>query len=62
MVEVVRLREDTVYLCELCGFGYDDLIMAEKCEQYCDIHGNYSHKITAQAILKPHVKTIHATA
>jgi hypothetical protein len=62
MVETARVRHDTFYLCELCGFGYDDLITAEKCEQYCDIHGNYSRKITGQAILKPNVDAIQVTA
>ncbi len=61
-VEAIKVRDDTVYQCELCGYGYDDLITAEKCEQYCDIHGSYSRAIIAHAILKPSVDPIPVTA
>jgi hypothetical protein len=46
MVNEVRKKTLTVYVCELCGFAYGDLETAEDCEQYCYSHGHNSRKIT----------------
>jgi hypothetical protein len=55
MVNEARWKGQRIYECELCGFGYADLETAEKCEQYCDSHGNKSSKITRKAARKPPV-------
>jgi hypothetical protein len=55
MVNELRRKSATVYTCELCGFGYRDLETAERCEQYCDMHGSCSIEITQKAIYKPSV-------
>lgn len=62
MVNEIERKVGTVYLCELCGFGYQDLDTAERCEQYCDIHGGCSSEITRKAIYKPAVKVMSSTA
>jgi hypothetical protein len=55
MVNELRWKGQTVYECELCGFGYGDLETAERCEQYCYSHGISSPKITRKAMRKPSV-------
>ncbi|HUK50365.1 MAG TPA: hypothetical protein VLV18_04965 [Terriglobales bacterium] len=59
MVEQVsdkKLR--SVYLCELCGFGYMDLETAERCEQYCYTHAISSPKLTQKAVRKPTIQVL----
>ena len=56
MVNEVRSKGETVYECELCGFGYGDLETAERCEQYCYSHGRPSQQITRRAVRKPPVR------
>ena len=59
MVEQVpdkKLR--SVYLCELCGFGYVDLETAERCEQYCYTHATSSTKLVQKAVRKPSVQVL----
>ncbi len=58
MVDELKRKNETVYLCELCGFGYGDLDTAEKCEQYCDTHGSCSLQITQKAIYKPAIRVM----
>jgi len=53
MVNEVRWRGQTIYECEICGFGYLELEIAEHCEQYCYLHERPSFKITQKAIRKP---------
>jgi hypothetical protein len=62
MVDELKRKGETVYTCELCGFGYSDLETAERCEQYCDSHGNSSTEITQKAIYRPSVRVMSATA
>lgn len=52
MNEVGR-RGRTIYECEICGFGYLELEIAEHCEQYCYSHKKPSFKIAEKAIRKP---------
>ena len=58
MVNELRKKGQTVYLCEACGFGYEDLDTAERCEQYCDTHGSCSLEITQKVIYKPSVRVM----
>jgi len=48
----------TIYRCELCGFGYSAIEIAERCEQYCHIHGSCSPEIMEKAIYKPQHKVM----
>ena len=62
MVTELERKIGTVFQCEICGFGYQDLDTAERCEEYCDIHGSCSIAITDKAIYRPitHVLSAHA--
>jgi hypothetical protein len=62
MVNELERKVGTVFQCELCGFGYEDLDTAERCEEYCDTHGSCSLAITKKAIYKPstHVMSVQA--
>jgi len=56
MVDKIRKKGETIYICELCGFGYEQLETAEQCEEHCDLHGSYSPEIHKQATSKPTVR------
>jgi hypothetical protein len=60
MVNEFERRIGTVFQCEICGFGYKDLDTAERCEEYCDIHGSCSTEITEKAIYRPKAHVISA--
>jgi rubrerythrin len=62
MVNELERKGKIVYQCEFCGFGYKDIDTAEKCEQYCDTHGNYSAEIAVKAVYKPPVRVMSAAA
>jgi hypothetical protein len=62
MVDKVKKKGDTVYLCELCGYGYKLLETAEDFEEYCDTHGTYSPDIHAHSIAKPTVRVMQLAA
>jgi hypothetical protein len=62
MVHTFKKKGGAVYLCELCGFGYEHLETVELCEQYCNIHGSYSPEITERAVHKPSVHVISVAA
>jgi len=62
MVSEFKRKGEAVLQCELCGFGYKDLDMAERCEEYCDIHGSCSLDITKKAIYKPNVRVMSILA
>ena len=58
MVDKVMNKGKTIYRCELCGFGYSAIEIAERCEQYCHIHGSCSPEIMEKAIYKPQHKVM----
>jgi hypothetical protein len=62
MVNELERKIGTVFQCELCGFGYQDLDTAERCEEYCDKHGSCSPEITKRSIYKPSVRVMPAQA
>jgi len=62
MVDKMLRKGETVYACELCGFGYKELETAELCEEYCATHGSYSPEIHKQATCKPNVRVMQLTA
>lgn len=52
MVNEAKWREHTIFQCELCGHSYVDLETAERCEQYCYLHGRPSPTLTQKSPLK----------
>jgi len=58
MVSELKRKTETIYQCELCGFGYRDLETAERCEAYCTTHGSCSHEIMRKAIYDPEIKVM----
>ncbi len=43
----------TVFLCETCGFGYNDPETAVRCESFCEKHNSCSVEITRKAVYRP---------
>jgi hypothetical protein len=58
MVSEKSTRKGTMYLCEICGFGYADIDTAERCEQYCYSHKKSSPMLAGRAVYKPKVPTL----
>jgi hypothetical protein len=46
-------RNQLIYHCEICEFGYKDISTAEACEHFCDSHGFSSQEILRKAIFRP---------
>jgi len=55
-------RNQAIYHCEICGFGYRDLRTAEACEEFCDSHGYSSEEILRKAIHRPETQILSITA
>jgi hypothetical protein len=62
MVDKLQKKGEIWYICELCGFGYRSVETAERCEEYCDLHGSCSPEIHKQAVSKPTVRVIPLAA
>ena len=58
MVEERQSRHGLIYVCELCGFGYSYLDVAEDCEEFCESHGSFAMNITSRAVFKPRVRVV----
>jgi len=52
MVNEAKWRGRTVFECELCGSSYGDLETAERCEQYCYVHGSPSPTLGQKSLRK----------
>ncbi|MBI3639291.1 MAG: hypothetical protein HY223_03150 [Thaumarchaeota archaeon] len=52
MVKETIKSNNRFYLCEACGFGYNDMQTAQKCESFCKEHNSCSMEITKNAVLK----------
>jgi len=52
MVKELEKEDQTLYLCEACGFGYKDTLKAQQCEDYCNKHQSCSTEIAKHAVLK----------
>ena len=50
MVKEEKRNNQTVYLCEECGFAFLDKDWAEKCEAFCKEHKSCSLEITEHAL------------
>ncbi|MBI2543231.1 MAG: hypothetical protein HYW24_03535 [Candidatus Aenigmarchaeota archaeon] len=42
-----------IYKCGICGFGYKDEDMAQKCQAWCSEHKSCNLQITKNAIYFP---------
>ncbi len=49
----IQHKGKTVYLCEVCGFGYASPETASSCENFCKTHNSCSFEITKKAVFKP---------
>ncbi len=47
------LDGQTLFLCDVCGFGYLDIETARKCEDWCRKTGTCSIEITEKAVYFP---------
>lgn len=47
-----------LFLCEFCGFGYEDIETAENCEQQCGTRGFGSMQIRRKAVHIPKIQVI----
>jgi len=43
----------TVFICDICGLGYEEPNTAKGCEDYCKTYNSCSIKITSKAIYFP---------
>jgi len=51
-------KDRVVYYCEICGFGYGDLEVAEACEEFCNIHGHSAPQIVGRAVRRPVIQVV----
>jgi hypothetical protein len=47
------VQDQTLFLCDVCGFGYLDVETARKCENWCRKTGTCSIEITDKAVYFP---------
>ncbi len=52
-LRTLKTDGSTVYLCEICGFGYRDAETGSSCKTFCEEHNSCSVEITKKAIYKP---------
>jgi|TARA_B100001971_G_C18250144_1_gene577510 rubrerythrin len=50
MVKKITKNNKEYYICEACGFAYEDKNTAQECEDYCKEHKSCSLEITKKAI------------
>lgn len=50
MVKEIKKNGKTLYICEECGFGYEQKEWAEKCQQWCQQYQSCNLEITQHAI------------
>ncbi len=50
MVKELRKDDKTYYICEECGFAYEQKERAEQCQQWCKEHQSCNLEITQHAV------------
>lgn len=50
MVREMRKNGKILYVCEECGFAYEQKEWAEKCQQWCKQHQSCNLEITQHAV------------
>ncbi len=53
MVSEQNFRGRRIFVCEECGFGYAEKVLAIQCEAFCKKMGQCSTEITKLAVMKP---------
>lgn len=53
MVKKIKKNEKEIFICEICGLGYEDKKIAEACQNFCSTHHVCSLEITRKAIYFP---------
>jgi hypothetical protein len=53
VVREKKVGDQTLFLCEICGFGYLDRQTAEQCEDWCRETGTCSLEINKKAVYFP---------
>lgn len=53
MIKKIFVNGAKIYTCEICGFGYRDKDMAEKCQNWCTTHPSCNLEITKNAVYLP---------
>ncbi len=49
MVKEIKKNGRKLYVCEVCGFAYEEREWAEKCQQWCSEHDTCNVEITDHA-------------
>ena len=55
MVKKIRHEGKTIYVCEVCGLVYDDILLAYSCNEYCRTHDTPWDEIAKKAIYIPQI-------
>ena len=58
VVTELKFEKGTVYVCEICGYGYQSISIAERCEQHCDTRMRPSRRIRQKAVYQPPVEVL----
>jgi hypothetical protein len=56
MVSKSEHEGETIYTCDICGFGYRERERAKSCEEYCAEFQSCSIEITKDAVYFPEQK------
>ncbi len=50
IVKEIRRKDKTLYVCEACGFAYEERHWAEECEEWCLRHHSCNIEIASHAV------------
>jgi rubrerythrin len=50
MVKKTKRNGQTLYICEQCGFAYEQKEWAEKCQKWCEEHHSCNLEIAQHAV------------
>ncbi|MBU5537361.1 MAG: hypothetical protein QXO57_00980 [Candidatus Aenigmatarchaeota archaeon] len=53
MPQKILIGDKEIYKCVICGFGYKNKDLAEKCQNWCSTHKSCNLQITKNAIYFP---------
>jgi hypothetical protein len=53
LVEQITVNGEKIFTCSICGFGYRNHEIAEKCEKWCNETGSCNIAITDKAVYYP---------
>ncbi len=50
MVTVLQKEGKTYYICDACGFAYEEKEWAEKCQKWCEEHHSCNLEIAEHSV------------